>query len=53
MPHPEAFNHWTNHPDWTRDREIMKHSGKKPDSNLTTGIRIFKNGVDFLARKNP
>ena len=52
MPHPEAFNHWTNHPDWTRDREIMKHSGKKPDSNLTTGIRIFKNGVDFIARKN-
>ena len=48
MPHPEAFNHWTNHPDWTRDREIMKHSGKKPDSNLTTGIRIFKNGVDFI-----
>ncbi len=48
MPHPEAFNHATNHPDWTRNREIMKRSGKKPDSNLTTGIRIFKNGVDFI-----
>ena len=53
MPHPEAFNHRTNHPDWTRDKEIMKRGGKKPDSNLTTGIRIFKNGVDFIARKNP
>ncbi|NQT10855.1 MAG: phosphoribosylformylglycinamidine synthase I [Desulfobacteraceae bacterium] len=53
MPHPEAFNHWTNHPDWTRDKEKIKRSGKKPDSNLTTGIRIFKNGVDFIARKNP
>ncbi|MEA3280123.1 MAG: phosphoribosylformylglycinamidine synthase I [Thermodesulfobacteriota bacterium] len=52
MPHPEAFNHATNHPDWTRNREIMKRSGKKPDSNLTTGISIFKNGVDFIARKN-
>ncbi len=48
MPHPEAFNHRTNHPDWTRDKEIMKRGGKKPDSNLTTGIRIFKNGVDFI-----
>ena len=48
MPHPEAFNHWTNHPDWTRYKEIMKRGGKKPDSNLTTGIRIFKNGVDFI-----
>ena len=53
MPHPEAFNHRTNHPNWTRDKEIMKRGGKKPDSNLTTGIRIFKNGVDFIARKNP
>ena len=52
MPHPEAFNHATNHPDWTRNREIMKRQGKKPDLNLTTGIRMFKNGVDFIARKN-
>ena len=48
MPHPEAFNHRTNHPDWTRDKETIKRRGKKPDSNLTTGIRIFKNGVDFI-----
>ena len=52
MPHPEAFNHATNHPDWTRNREIMKRQGKKPDLNLTTGIRMFKNGVDFIARQN-
>ncbi len=53
MPHPEAFNHRTNHPDWTRDKEIIKRGNKKPDSNLTMGIRIFKNGVDFIARKSP
>ena len=34
MPHPEAFNHRTNHPDWTRDKEIMKRGGKKPPSTL-------------------
>jgi len=51
MPHPEAFNHWTNHPDWTRDREIMKRRGKKPDSNLTPGICILKNGVDFICNR--
>jgi phosphoribosylformylglycinamidine synthase len=48
MPHPEAYNHPTNHPDWAHDREIMKRSGKKPDFKLTTGIRFFKNGVDFI-----
>jgi phosphoribosylformylglycinamidine synthase len=51
MPHPEAFNHWTNHPDWTRDKETIKRRAKKPDSNLTTGIRIFKNGVDFICSR--
>lgn len=36
MPHPEAFNHPTNHPGWTR--------GEK----APLGISIFANGVDFL-----
>ncbi len=48
MPHPEAYNHPSNHPDWIYNREIMKRSGKKPDFKLTTGIRFFKNGVDFI-----
>jgi phosphoribosylformylglycinamidine (FGAM) synthase-like amidotransferase family enzyme len=33
MPHPEAYNHVTNHPDWTRLKEIQ----------------IFKNAVSFIA----
>ena len=37
MPHPEAFNHFTNHPMWTR-REV-----KEP-----LGIEIFRNAVKFL-----
>lgn len=36
MPHPEAFNHFTNHPKWTR--------GEKP----VLGTEIFRNAVKFL-----
>ena len=28
MPHPEAYNDWTNHPDWLREREAAKRDGK-------------------------
>jgi len=48
MPHPEAFNHPTNHPDWTRERERMKRKGGNPDSGQTVGIGMFRNAVDFL-----
>lgn len=48
MPHPEAFNHETNHPDWTRTRERAKRQGGKPDSGITPGIRMFQNAVDFF-----
>ncbi len=36
MPHPEAFNHPTNHPNWTR--------GARP----TLGTVLFENGVKYL-----
>ena len=36
MPHPEAFNHPTNHPDYTR--------GARP----TLGTALFENAVAFL-----
>ncbi len=51
MPHPEAFNHFTNHPAWTRTKELAKRKGEKindPDS-IPAGIKIFKNGVDYMA----
>lgn len=50
MPHPEAFNHWTNHPDWTRMKESMKRQGQTILPELTAGILILKNGVDYLKR---
>jgi len=48
MPHPEAYNHWTNHPDWTRRKEISKRRGTGADEGLTVGVRLLKNGVDFI-----
>lgn len=36
MPHPEAFNHFTNHPRWTRE-EVRE-----------TGMKIFENAVRYV-----
>ena len=47
MPHPEAFNHWTNHPDWTRLKEHYRRRGEPyPEEGL--GIKIFRNAVDYF-----
>ncbi len=48
MPHPEAYNHFTNHPDWTRTREIARRGGESPETDLPPGIRIFRNAVTHL-----
>ena len=47
MPHPEAYNHVTNHPDWTSKKEELKRKGKSlPEEGL--GIQIFRNGVRYV-----
>jgi phosphoribosylformylglycinamidine synthase len=48
MPHPEGYNHWTNHPNWTRQRERVKRGLEKPLAGVTPGIKIFKNAVDYF-----
>ena len=48
MPHPEAFNHYTNHPNWTNQREALSRQGKTPVSQDGEGIRIFQNAVEYL-----
>jgi phosphoribosylformylglycinamidine synthase I len=48
MPHPEAFNHWTNHPDWTRRKALLKRKGQSMPSEPTMGVKIFKNAVDYM-----
>jgi len=39
MPHPEAFNHYTNHPHWTR---------LQPSTESGEGLRIFRNAYAYL-----
>ncbi|MBU8848031.1 MAG: phosphoribosylformylglycinamidine synthase subunit PurQ [Desulfobacterales bacterium] len=48
MPHPEAYNHFTNHPDWTRKAQLLKRKGKTPGQEMTIGVKLFKNGVDYI-----
>jgi phosphoribosylformylglycinamidine synthase I len=47
MPHPEAFNHWTNHPDWTRLKEDYRRRGE-PYPQEGYGIKIFRNAVQYF-----
>ena len=42
MPHPEAFNHFTNHPRWTR-RETPPSGQEDGD-----GIALFRNAYAYL-----
>jgi len=50
MPHPEAYNHFTNHPDWTRQKEVLIRQGKSVEALEGYGIRIFRNGVDYMRK---
>ena len=43
MPHPEAYNHPTNHPDWTRLK-----AGNGSRSGPTPGIQVFINAVKYF-----
>lgn len=51
MPHPEAYNHWTNHPDWMRQKERLKRQGKDFPDDLTPGLKILKNAVDYIQKQ--
>jgi len=48
MPHPEAYTHFTNHPDWPRKAEGLKRQGKSFENEMTVGVRLFKNAVDYI-----
>ena len=47
MPHPEAFNHLTNHPAWTRLKEHYRRRGQ-PYPQEGSGIQIFRNAVEYF-----
>ena len=48
MPHPEAFNHFTNHPDWIRKKEAMLRRGETPLPEEGEGMQIFRNAVAYI-----
>ncbi|MBF0476004.1 MAG: phosphoribosylformylglycinamidine synthase subunit PurQ [Deltaproteobacteria bacterium] len=48
MPHPEAYNHWTNHPTWTRTKETLKRQGRSYPDGPGDGIKLFSNAVDYI-----
>ncbi len=48
MPHPEAYNHWTNHPDWPFLKENLKRKGEALPSGLTPGVKVFGNAVAYF-----
>jgi len=48
MPHPEAFNHWTSHPDWTREKETAARRGSAGPGGQPVGIRMLANAVDYM-----
>jgi phosphoribosylformylglycinamidine synthase len=48
MPHPEAYHHWTNHPDWTRIKEINKRRGLPLGNGQTPALAIFQNAVAYF-----
>ncbi len=49
MPHPEAYHHPTNHPDWTRLKEISKRNQKPWPPETIMGLALFQNAVNFFS----
>ena len=50
MPHPEAFHHFTNHPDWTRRKEALRREGRSLEDREGDGVRIFLNAVEYTRK---
>ncbi len=48
MPHPEAYNHWTNHPDWPLMKERLRRRGSDFSSELTPGVKMLANAVEYF-----
>ena len=48
MPHPEAFHHLTNHPDWTRLVDRQKRTNTSLPDMDGDGLAIFRNAVRYV-----
>lgn len=47
MPHPERFQEFTNHPDWTMIKEALKKM-KLPIPEEGEGMKMFRNAVEYF-----
>ncbi len=52
MPHPEAFNSYMNHPEWTIKKEQLSREGKSIENKEGDGIKIFRNAVEYIKENN-
>ncbi len=48
MPHPEGFNHFTNHPNWSEKTRFLEKEGEGIKDQEGEGIRIFRNAVEYI-----
>jgi phosphoribosylformylglycinamidine synthase len=48
MPHPEAFHHLTNHPQWTRMQDHRKRWDLPPMDWEGRGLIMFRNAVECV-----
>ncbi len=48
MPHPEAYNHYTNHPGWVIRKEELARMGKGIEREEGDGITVFRNAVQYI-----
>ena len=51
MPHPEAYNNRTNHPNWTERTDSWKKVVKAQKSCAGEGLKIFINAVTYMKEK--
>ena len=51
MPHPEAYTHQANHPDWPRIKEKQKRGIENAERIPTLGIQLLQNAVAFIRNK--
>lgn len=48
MPHPEAFNHFTNHPNWPLEKEALARRRQDFEAEKGEGVKIFENAVNYI-----
>ncbi len=51
MPHPEAYHHFTQHPNWTLHKEKRERAGRELETEDGAGLKIFRNAFEYLQGK--